>query len=273
MTVLRRRRCLAFGALLALSTPVSIQPASASWATSGWTQHIVTGASPTQTTGAFYFRDGRNFAANYATRRSAPRGGALQCVPFARANSGIELVGNAATWWNKAAGVYQRGSRPEVGSVLNFRAVSRMRLGHVAVVSRVIDARNVEIDHANWASPGGVSRSINVVDVSPQNDWTAVRVALNQGNEFGAVYPTYGFIYDRPERATQVAGSADSSGPTRTHEADVEVAEAAEDAQPSTRHTATSRVKAGKPTHGATVQRVMSRSQPGARGHHGRPRT
>ena len=52
---------------------------------------------------------------------------ALQCVPFARENSGIELSGNAGTWWNNATGLYERGARPEVGSILNFRAT-----GHIA---------------------------------------------------------------------------------------------------------------------------------------------
>jgi len=130
---------------------------------------------------------------------------ALQCVPFARDNSGIAIVGNAVNWWGKAAGVYERGSRPEVGSVLNFRATGRMYLGHVAVVSLVIDSRNVQIDHANWSSRGAISRNISVIDVSPRNDWSAVRVALGQSAEFGSVYPTYGFIYDRPDHGTMIA--------------------------------------------------------------------
>ncbi len=126
--------------------------------------------------------------------------GGLQCVPFARAASGIELKGNAALWWDAAAGVYDRGSRPEPGSVLNFRATGNMRLGHVAVVANVINSRLIEIDHANWAgSYGGVSRGVPVEDVSPNNDWSEVRVALGHGGEFGSVYPTYGFIYDRPD--------------------------------------------------------------------------
>ena len=144
-------------------------------------------------------------------------GGGLQCVPFARENSGIELSGNAATWWGNAAGVYQRGARPEVGSVMNFRANGHMRMGHVAVVTAVLDARKVEIDHANWAGPGasrgGVSRDITVVDVSERNDWTAVRVALGHSNEFGSVYPTYGFIYDRPDAGVMVANNATAPAP------------------------------------------------------------
>ncbi len=133
-------------------------------------------------------------------------GSSLQCVPFARENSGIELAGNAANWWDAATGIYERGARPEVGSVLNFRASGRMRMGHVAVVSNVLDSRNVEIDHANWSGRGSIRRNVRVVDVSSANDWSAVRVALGQG-DYGSVYPTYGFIYDRPDHGTMVANT------------------------------------------------------------------
>src|ERR1700735_4836128 len=63
----------------------------------------------------------------------------LQCVPYAREVSHIELTGNAYLWWAEAAGRYGRGANPEVGAVLNFRGVGRMPLGHVAVVTDVID--------------------------------------------------------------------------------------------------------------------------------------
>ena len=136
-------------------------------------------------------------------------GGSLQCVPFARAASGIELKGNAANWWDAAAGVYDRGDSPEAGSVLNFRSNGRMRLGHVAVVTAIADARHIEIEHANWAGPGsnksGVSHNIPVEDVSANNDWTAVRVGLGHTGEYGSTYPTYGFIYDRPDGGTRYA--------------------------------------------------------------------
>jgi hypothetical protein len=139
--------------------------------------------------------------------RYAWGGGGLQCVPFARAVSGIELKGNAAEWWDAAAGVYQRGTRPEPGSVLNFRATWGMRLGHVAVVTAVRDSRLIEIEHANW-NKGAVARNVEVEDVSPANDWSEVRVGLGHGGEFGSTYPTYGFIYDRPDSGIMVANDA-----------------------------------------------------------------
>jgi len=135
------------------------------------------------------------------------RGGGISCVPFARSDSGIVVAGNAWQWWDHAAGIYARGHVPEPGSVLAFRANPRMRLGHVAVVSRIINRREVEIDQANWWGPGahgGVSRNVPVVDVSEANDWSAVRVGLGRSGDFGSVYPTYGFIYDRPDNGVML---------------------------------------------------------------------
>ena len=127
----------------------------------------------------------------------------ISCVPYARAESGIHLVGDAYVWWGEAAGRYARGDVPEPGSVLNFRANRAMPLGHVAVVRAVVNSRQILVDQANWWGPGGghgvVSHNVAVVDVSPHNDWSAVRVALGHSGNYGSVYPTFGFIYDRPE--------------------------------------------------------------------------
>jgi surface antigen len=131
------------------------------------------------------------------------RHGWISCVPYARSASGIDVAGNAWEWWDNAAGKYQRGNVPEPGSVLDFRANGHMRLGHVAVVTRVINDREIEIEHANWAG-GGIARNVRVVDVSESNDWTAVRVGLGHTDNFGSIYPTYGFIYDRPDTGTMV---------------------------------------------------------------------
>ena len=136
--------------------------------------------------------------------------GGISCVPFVRAATGMEVKGNAHLWWDSAAGAYERGQRPEAGSVLNFRSTSRMRLGHVAVVARVVDSRTVEVDHSNWAGPGGgkgrVARGVPVIDVSPNNDWSSVQVGL-AGGGLGSVYPTFGFIYDRADRGVMVANT------------------------------------------------------------------
>lgn len=132
----------------------------------------------------------------------------ISCVPYARQVSGILVAGNAWQWWQNAEGLYARGDRPEPGSVLNFRSNGRMRLGHVAVVRQVVNAREVLIDQANWPTGGGyggVSHNVAVVDVSEANNWSAVRVELGRAGEFGSVYPTYGFIYNRPDTGVVTA--------------------------------------------------------------------
>lgn len=209
-------------------------------------------------------------AVRYARRGSLRRwAGVLQCVPFARENSGIELTGNARNWWENAEGLYERGARPEVGSILNFRASGRMRLGHVAVVTNVIDSRHIEIDHANWSGPGRISRDIDVVDVSPANDWTAVRVAIGESEQdFGSTYPTYGFIYDRPDSGTMVANSGVATSNHAIHAtpetleaagvqtAPEEVAEAADDGVPTRTY--------GSRHHRATRYHMSNRLRPHA---------
>jgi surface antigen len=140
--------------------------------------------------------------------RSAAQSYGISCVPYARQASGIMVAGNAWQWWDNAEGLYARGTEPEAGSVLNFRSNGRMRLGHVAVVSRVVNAREVMVEHANWPGAGdrgGVSHDVAVVDVSEANNWSAVRVELGHGGEFGSVYPTYGFIYNRPDQGIVTA--------------------------------------------------------------------
>jgi len=148
-------------------------------------------------------REERDSAAAYVSRAFVPQGG-LSCVPYARMVTGVEVSGNGGTWWHNAAGLYQRGHRPEPGSILVFRASGGMRSGHVAVVERQISPREITVHHANWEGPGirkgTVTRNIAVVDVSEANDWTAVRVQVGyNAGTFGRVYPTYGFIFNRPD--------------------------------------------------------------------------
>jgi len=130
--------------------------------------------------------------------------GGISCVPYARNVTGMAISGNGGDWWYNAAGSYHRGNRPEPGSVMAFRRSGGMSRGHVAVVSRVLNDRHVLIDHANWGGPGirkgSVMHNVSVVDVSDRNDWTAVRVQVGHSDEaYGRTYPTYGFIYNRPD--------------------------------------------------------------------------
>lgn len=120
-----------------------------------------------------------------------------QCVTFARMFSGINIFGDAWTWWNQAVSKFRTGKAPETGSVLVFRPEGRMSRGHVAVVSDILTDRVVRVTHANWGgSRGKVEENVTVVDVSSSNDWSQVKVWYKPSNDLGStVYPTYGFIY------------------------------------------------------------------------------
>jgi len=131
----------------------------------------------------------------------------LQCVPFAREVSGIDIRGNANTWWNQADGRYDKGSAPKVGAVLAFSAIGKMPYGHVAMVSRIVSDREVLLTHANWSRRGGIERDVRAIDVSEAGDWSAVRVWYAPTASLGTtVYPTRGFIYadGAPQQDQQV---------------------------------------------------------------------
>ncbi|HEY0052636.1 MAG TPA: CHAP domain-containing protein [Caulobacteraceae bacterium] len=138
-----------------------------------------------------------------------------QCVTFARMFSGIQIFGDAWTWWNQAVSNRLRtGTTPEIGSVLVFQPSGRMTRGHVAVVSQILTDRVVRVTHANWGgSRGRVEENVTMVDVSPRGDWTQVRVWYNPLGDLGtSVYPTYGFIYQTARDAgVQVASAGRGS--------------------------------------------------------------
>ena len=130
----------------------------------------------------------------------------ISCVPYARAASGIQLAGDAWQWWDAAAGRYARGAAPRPGSVLVMARTPRLPSGHLSVVRQVVSSREVLVDHANWASGAGRGRitlAQRVVDVSPRNDWTLVRVWYPRTESLGVTpFAARGFIHP----GAQVAG-------------------------------------------------------------------
>lgn len=132
----------------------------------------------------------------------------LQCVPYARQVSGIQIYGDAHTWWDQAEGRYARGDKPRVGAVMAFRPNGNSRLGHVAAVSKVIDSRTVLIRHANWSPINGrrgqIEDNVRAVDVSPENDWSAVRVWYGPSQALGNTHwPLAGFIYPTKPKSNE----------------------------------------------------------------------
>ncbi|HKQ10125.1 MAG TPA: CHAP domain-containing protein [Rhizomicrobium sp.] len=128
----------------------------------------------------------------------------LQCVPYARAHSGIKIYGDAYTWWDQAAGKYPRGALPEPGAVMVLHDYAGPNHGHVAVVRGVVDAREIRVDHANWLNDGSIYVNDPVQDVSRDNDWSVVRVFnLKTGGWGGRLYPVQGFIGSTGDRAPE----------------------------------------------------------------------
>ncbi|MEO6040506.1 MAG: CHAP domain-containing protein [Croceibacterium sp.] len=137
----------------------------------------------------------------------------LQCVPFARQVSGIQIYGDAWTWWDQAAGRYARGHAPRAGAVMAFRPYGNMTLGHVAAVTRVLDPRTVLLAHANWSPIDGrrgqIERDARAVDVSPANDWSEVRVWYAPLGDLGTTaWPVEGFIYPGSAGRTMLTQAA-----------------------------------------------------------------
>lgn len=135
----------------------------------------------------------------------------LQCVPYARAVSGIQIYGDAHTWWGQAEGRYSRGFKPRVGAVMAFKPSGNSTLGHVAAVSRIVDKRTILVRHANWSPINGrrgqIEDNVEVVDVSPENDWSEVRVWYAPLQALGGSHwPVQGFIYPaRPQKGEKLA--------------------------------------------------------------------
>ncbi|WP_085810302.1 CHAP domain-containing protein [Sphingomonas sp. TZW2008] len=165
----------------------------------------------------------KNFAARFAlvaacglTTATAANAQFWQCAPYAREISGIQIRGNANTWWGQAAGRYARGETPKVGAVLSFQPTRRMRVGHVAMVSRIVSDREVLLTHANWSRRGGIERDVRAIDVSAAGDWSMVKVwYAPQGGLGTSSYPTNGFIYSdhapllAPNEAPVIARGSD----------------------------------------------------------------
>jgi hypothetical protein len=145
---------------------------------------------------------------------SGPRGEALtgepriipappmSCVPFARSRSNINILGDANTWWPQASSLgYGTSNRPDPGDVMVLRVSPEGTRGHVAFVKRVASRREIFVDHANWHGREEVAVDIPVIDVSPNNDWSEVRVFWVDSGKMGArSYPVEGFIQPRGGR-------------------------------------------------------------------------
>lgn len=152
-------------------------------------------ASPSATARPAIDSQGDDAGAGGLTAPRTP--GHLECVPYARTTSGIQIYGDAHTWWSQARGRYATGTNPRVGAVMAVKPFNNSRLGHVATVSRIVDSRTVLLSHANWSVPGAIERNVTALDVSPENDWSQVRIWYGPAKGLGTTrWPVSGFIYN-----------------------------------------------------------------------------
>ena len=142
-------------------------------------------------------------------------GAGLQCVPYAREHSGVNIHGDAYTWWDKAAGVYARGTTPVVGNVMVLNGYAGRHRAHVAVVRRIVSDRKILIDHANWLDDGAVYVNDPVIDVSADNDWTQVKVWNIRSGSWGTkVYNVQGFISPNPAGGNPLVARNEAPDPS-----------------------------------------------------------
>jgi hypothetical protein len=137
----------------------------------------------------------------------------LQCVPFARRESGVESYGDANTWWRQAAGRYETAETPSEGAVLVLHGYASANRGHVAVVKEVVSPRLIIVDHANWLNGGEVTRDVPIMDVSADGDWSEVRVWHVPGRHWGGrTYEVQGFILNLLTEAARLEAVRDRAG-------------------------------------------------------------
>jgi hypothetical protein len=136
----------------------------------------------------------------------------LQCVPFARRESGVEIYGNANTWWQQARDRYETSADPDEGSVMVLRGYNTNTRGHVAVVREVVSERLIIVDHSNWLNTGEITRDVPIRDVSEAGDWSQVQVWNVPGRHWGGrTYQVQGFILNmltEAERQRQAQAAA-----------------------------------------------------------------
>ena len=140
--------------------------------------------------------------------------GAVECVQFVKDELAKSypnrdfsaLHGNAADWYRNAKKAYGSsvvGALPSKGAVMVFAgsgdAASFPRyasfasgsLGHVALVTKVVNGQNILVDHANWRQ-GLVDRNVKV---TTGDNWVTASVFnLNTNAMGGNRYAVAGFI-------------------------------------------------------------------------------
>lgn len=129
----------------------------------------------------------------------------VQCVTYAREVSGIPIFGDAHTWWRQAGNAgYRRGHTPRPGAVMVLSKTRKLQYGHLAVVKKVLNEREVEVTHSNWGDNHDrrcvIYNAMRVQDLSSEGDWSRVRFWNYEINGWGLPYAVDGFIYPKAKK-------------------------------------------------------------------------
>jgi hypothetical protein len=104
--------------------------------------------------------------------------------------------------------------------VLVLRGYRDPSRGHVAVVSGMVSDRILKVDQANWLNQGEISLAVPVLDVSPQNDWSQVRVWHIPSGQWGArIYEVGGKTWRGQVRGATIEGELEGGGAWRAQRA------------------------------------------------------
>lgn len=165
--------------------------------------------------------DDGDVSAHISAGSRSDAGSPLQCVPYARDESGIKIYGDAYTWWDQAQGRFARSTAPSIGSVMVLYNYAGPARAHVAVVRKIVNDREIHIDHANWLDDGAIYTDDPVRDVSPDNDWTQVRVFNIRNQAWGGrIYQVQGFIGPGPAGSPSHSDVLMAQNPAETHGSD-----------------------------------------------------
>lgn len=123
----------------------------------------------------------------------------IQCVPYAREQSGLQIYGDAHTWWHQAKGKYERSQTPKVGAVMVLSKTTKLKYGHLAVVTKILGPHEIEVTHSNWGNTRErrcvIYNNMRVQDISRTKDWSVARFWNYEIDAFGLPYAVSGFIY------------------------------------------------------------------------------
>jgi hypothetical protein len=133
---------------------------------------------------------------------------------YVKTETGVTNIEGAAYLWSALAkkSLYGIEKAPRIGSILVINktkvldaenvAIGELPTGHLSIVTKLVDARNITVKHANLSTAlkfdGKILTTFKIQDVSVKNDWSLVKLQYGTSGWTEANYPTLGFIATVP---------------------------------------------------------------------------